>query len=159
MSESHSPVALPRQGRLLGLDYGTRRLGVAISDPDQSIASPVSNWDRKDAAQDARFLQHLVQEYRAVGLVVGLPVHMSGDEGEKAREARGFGAWAAGVCQLPVAYHDERYSTAFADEQLRAAGMTARQRVARRDMLAAQYLLQGYLESRSRGEAPSALED
>lgn len=150
------PVSeLPRIGRLIGLDYGTRRLGVAVSNPDQSIASPVVNWDRRDRAQDERFLARQVQEYRAVGLVVGLPVHMSGDEGEKAREARDFGAWAAAACGLPVAFHDERYSTAFADEQLRSAGLGHKQRQARRDMLAAQYLLQSYLDSRRAGGAPA----
>lgn len=151
-------ATLPLRGRLLGIDYGHRRLGVAVSNLDQTLASPVSNRERTDIAQDARFFRRQVTEYGAVGIVVGLPVHLSGDEGQKAREARQFGAWLAQVCQLPVRFHDERFSTRFADEQLREAGLKASQRQGRRDMLAAQYLLQAYLESRGgAGEAPPAL--
>ncbi len=139
---------LPGVGRLIGLDFGTRRFGVAVSNYDQTIASPVANWERKDLAQDARFLTKQVAEFRAVGLVVGLPVHMSGDEGEKAQEARAFGTWASTACGLPVAYHDERFSTLFADEELRAAGLSHKQRQARRDMLAAQFFLQSFLDAR-----------
>lgn len=151
-------ATLPLRGRLLGIDYGHRRLGVAVSNLDQTLASPVSNRERTDIAQDARFFRRQVTEYGAVGIVVGLPVHLSGDEGQKALEARQFGAWLAQVCQLPVRFHDERFSTRFADEQLREAGLKASQRQGRRDMLAAQYLLQAYLESRGgAGEAPPAL--
>ncbi|MFM8582890.1 MAG: Holliday junction resolvase RuvX [Planctomycetaceae bacterium] len=151
-------ATLPQRGRLLGIDYGSKRLGVAVSNLDQTLASPVSNRDRTDIEQDARFFRRQVAEYGAVGIVVGLPVHLSGDEGQKARESRQFGAWLAQVCQVPVRFHDERFSTRFADEQLRDAGLKASQRQGRRDMLAAQYLLQAYLESRaSAGEAPAGL--
>lgn len=139
---------LPSRGRLLGIDYGHRRLGIAVSNLDQTLASPIANRDRTDLEQDARFFRRQATEYAAVGVVVGLPVHLSGDEGAKAREARQFGKWIAEVCQLPVRFHDERFSTRFADEQLREAGLRASQRQGRRDMLAAQYLLQAYLDSR-----------
>jgi putative Holliday junction resolvase len=160
MSDSSEPTAdgeIPRYGRLLGLDYGTKRLGLALSNAEQSIATPLATYVRRDSKQDARHLLQEVQEHRAVGLVVGLPVHMSGDEGEKAREARAFGHWAGQATKLPVAFADERYTSAMADDHLRAAHLGPRKRQSLRDMLAAQILLQGFLDSTRRGEAPGAL--
>jgi len=155
-SEPASP-AFPAHGRLLGLDYGTKRLGLALSNAEQTIATPLETWLRRDQRQDEKYLQQKVKEYGVVGLVVGLPVHMSGDEGEKAREARLFGTWAATVTKLPVSYVDERYTTAMADAHLEAAHLGPKKRQSLRDMLAAQILLQGYLDSSRRGEAPGAL--
>src|SRR5262249_2159532 len=99
MNASSEPASsdFPAHGRLLGLDYGTKRLGLALSNAEQTIATPLETWLRRDQRQDEKYLQQKVQEYGVVGLVVGLPVHMSGDEGEKAREARVFGEWAATV--------------------------------------------------------------
>jgi putative Holliday junction resolvase len=141
----------------MGLDFGTKRLGLALSNAEQTIATPLETYLRRDARQDERHLVEKVREYAVVGLVVGLPVHMSGDEGEKAREARVFGEWAAGVTKRPVAFSDERYTTALADEHLRAAHLGPKKRQSLRDMLAAQILLQGYLESTRRGDPPGAM--
>jgi putative Holliday junction resolvase len=159
MSASFEPpkAEFPAHGRLLGLDYGTKRLGLALSNAEQTIATPLETWRRHDQRQDERHLQQKVQEYSVVGLVVGLPVHMSGDEGEKAREARLFGEWAATVTKLPVCYADERYTTAMADVHLQEAHLGPKKRQSLRDMLAAQILLQSYLESHHRGESPGAL--
>ena len=95
------------------------------------------------------YLRQLVEEYRVVGLVVGLPVHMSGDEGEKAREARAFGRWAAEATGLPVTWWDERYTTVIAEEALISAGLSKKKRKQRLDKLAAQIMLQAYLDRRS----------
>jgi putative Holliday junction resolvase len=156
-SSETSAADFPAQGRLLGLDYGTKRLGLALSNAEQTIATPLETYLRRDQRQDERYLQQKVKEYGVMGLVVGLPVHMSGDEGEKAREARLFGEWAAAVTKLPVCYADERYTTAMADAHLQVAHLGPRKRQSLRDMLAAQILLQGYLDSSRRGEAPGAL--
>ena len=106
------PAEVPRQGPLLGLDYGTRRIGVAICPPEQNFAAPLEIIQRTTVEQDAKRLEFLATDYRAVGLVVGLPVHMSGDEGGKAREARRFGGWASQITRLPVVYWAERYTSA-----------------------------------------------
>jgi putative Holliday junction resolvase len=148
---------LPLRGRLLGLDYGTKRVGLALSNLDQTIATPHETYERKDDVQDARHLARTVQEYSVVGLVVGLPVHISGDEGEKAREARAFGTWAARATKLPVAFTDERYTTAQADEHLFAAQVSPKKRRALRDMLAAQILLQSFLDSPRNNVTPGPL--
>jgi putative Holliday junction resolvase len=159
MSASSEPKAadFPAQGRLLGLDYGTKRLGLALSNADQTIATPLETYLRRDLRQDERHLQQKVQEYGVVGLVVGLPVHMSGDEGEKAREARAFGQWTADVTHRPVIFTDERYTSVMAEEHLHAAQLSPKKRKSLRDRVAAQILLQSYLDSPRRGEAPGAL--
>lgn len=151
MSDSSERIAdeseFPCEGRLLGLDYGTRRIGFALSNPEQTIASPLENYTRVNEPHDARRLKQIVEDYRVAGLVVGLPVHArSGDEGEKAREARAFGTWAAQVTGLPVCYHDERYTTAIAEGHLMSASLSKKKRQARLDKLAAQIMLQSFLD-------------
>lgn len=156
-SQPTADAGVPRRGRLLGLDYGTKRVGLALSNIDQTIATPLETYLRRDERQDERYLWQKVQEYGVAGLVIGLPVHMSGDEGEKAREARAFGQWAAAVTKLPVSFTDERYSTALADDHLRVAHVGPKKRKLLRDMLAAQILLQAFLENSRRDEAPESI--
>jgi putative Holliday junction resolvase len=145
---------LPREGRLIGLDYGTVRVGVAISTPDQTIASPLEIYQRRSLPKDATYFAELVRENRAVGLVVGLPMHIGGEEGIKAREAREFGAWVAGLTGLPVDFADERYTSAIAEDMLREAGLTKARRKQRIDKLAAQIFLQSFLDSRQPRQMP-----
>ncbi len=139
---------VPRRGRLLGLDYGTRRVGLSISDEEQRLAVPLETYSRRKPDDDARHLVAVVGDYRIVGLVIGLPLHMGGEEGQKAAEARRFGAWAGGAAGLPIAFWDERLSTAQADEHLAAANLRPNKRKLLRDKIAAQIMLQSYLESR-----------
>ena len=136
---------------------GTKQLGVAVSNPDQTIASPVENYTRQGLQADTRFLRRLVEEYRPLGIIVGLPVHMSGDEGGKAREARDFGSWIVEITGLPVRYADERFSSFAAEQHLLAAELSKKKRKARLDMLAAQGILQGYLEKTHKAEPPGAM--
>ncbi len=148
---------VPSKGVLLGLDFGTRRVGVAVSTPEQTIACPLETYHRRDANADAAYLKRLVAQYRVVGVVVGLPVHMSGHEGEKARQARRFGRWVHEVTGLPVQFWDERFTSSLADDVLQQGGLTRRQRKARRDKLAAQILLQSFLDAPDRSKPPVPL--
>jgi putative Holliday junction resolvase len=134
-------------GRLLGVDYGRVRIGLAVSDPDCKIAFPLATHRRQGPARDAAFFQTLVKEEAIAGLVVGLPLHLDGREGIKAAEARAFGAWLAEATGLPVVYWDERFTTVEAESALWAAGLTHRRRRDRRDRVAAQILLQTYLDA------------
>ena len=147
----------PSFGRLLGLDYGTKRVGVAVSNDEQTIASPLELWNRRTAVLDAARLRDYLSDYRIVGIVVGLPVHMSGADSAKSREAKTFGRWAASASGLPVRFFDERLTTAHAEEHLLSSGMTRRQREARLDKLAAQIMLQSYLDAPDRGQPPPDL--
>jgi putative Holliday junction resolvase len=134
-------------GRLLGVDYGTVRVGLAVSDPGRTFAFPLATHERQGPARDGEYFRALVKEEEVAGLVVGLPVHLDGREGTKAAEARAFGAWLAEVTGLPVVYWDERFTTAEAEAALWAAGLTHGRRKARRDRVAAQILLQTYLDA------------
>lgn len=139
---------LPRSGRLIGVDFGTRRHGIAVSTPEQSIASPLDVRERQRPESDAKWFLLLLEEYPAVGFVVGLPLHYGGEEGVKAAEAREFGAWLKSVTGRPVAFWDERCTSAAADDTMLEAGLSRDARKARRDMLAAAIILQSYLDSR-----------
>jgi putative Holliday junction resolvase len=136
---------LPRDGRLLGIDYGTRRLGFAVSTPEQSISCPLETCTRHGVASDARRLRELIEDYRLVGFVVGLPLHMNGDEGESARQAREFGRWLRETLGRPVTFWDERCSSAAADDWMLEADLSRQHRKGLRDRLAAHVILHGYL--------------
>jgi putative Holliday junction resolvase len=133
--------------RLLGVDFGTVRVGLAVSDAGRTIASPLATYARKSREQDAVFFKRLVAEEEIAGLVVGLPVHNDGREGQKAQEARAFGKWLAETTGLPVVFFDERFTTAQAEGFLLDAGLTSKRRKERRDRVAAQILLQAYLDA------------
>lgn len=149
---------VPDSGPLMGIDYGTRRIGIAICNEEQTLAMPLENYELQAPQVDGPWLRQMARGYGCVGLVVGLPVHMSGDEGGKAREARAFGQWAAEVTSLPVVWWDERFSSATADMHLDATGFTKKRRKARRDKIAAQVILQSFLDSDDRTLAPIAFD-
>ena len=83
----------PPRGRVAGIDYGTVRIGVAISDPGRSLSSPLESYTRRDRAADARYFQKLVADEQVQLFVVGLPVHLDGSESAKSVESRRFGQW------------------------------------------------------------------
>ena len=158
-------MALPTQndfapaGRLAGIDFGTVRIGIAITDIEQRLASPLENYTRRGEAADADHFRHLADAERVDRFIVGLPVHTSGDESAKSLEARRFGEWLGRVTGKPIEFFDERYTTSEAEQLLLGVKLTKKQRKARLDKLAAQILLTAYLESRSRGERPRSLDD
>ncbi len=157
--EATSPTGFPAQGRLAGVDYGTVRIGIAISDADQTIASPLDNYNRRNPRLDDQYFQELATQERVVGFVVGLPVHSSGDESKKSKEARVFGLRISKVTGLPVTWFDERYTSAHAAQLLQQAGMTRKKRKQRLDKIAAQILLSAYLESSRQVESTGSIED
>ena len=133
--------------RLLGVDYGTVRVGLAVTDADRIIASPLEVRERQGDERDSAFFRQLVEREQIGGIVVGLPMHTTGREGIKAAEARTFGEWLRKVTGLPIVFADERFTTAFAESALWQAGLTHKKRKARRDAVAAQMMLQGFIES------------
>jgi putative Holliday junction resolvase len=145
--------------RIVGIDYGTVRIGVAIADTEIGIATPAETLVRRTPALDAQYFQFLVTDNGIERFVVGLPVHLDGREGEKAREARQFGAWLREVTGVPVEFFDERFTTAEAAELLGPTHLTRKQRKSHRDQIAAQIMLTAYLESGSRGqESPGGID-
>jgi putative holliday junction resolvase len=151
-SPSHQSPVTSHPKRIAGIDFGTVRIGIALADTEVRIASPYENYNRHTPALDAEYFKQLATEERVDRFVVGLPVHLSGDESQKSQEAREFGQWLSETTGVPVEFFDERFTTSEADELLGAAKLTKKQRQARRDQLAAQIMLTAYLESGARGQ-------
>lgn len=133
-------------GSVLGLDPGERRIGVALAVPGTSMALPLTVLDRNDEWEAA--LRALVAEHRVAGIVVGLPVSLSGTEGAAAVGARSFAAHVASLVALPVDLVDERLSTVAAGRALAAAGAGGRRQRGVIDASAAAVILQAWLDAR-----------
>jgi putative holliday junction resolvase len=146
-ADERRSAQIGRPGRLAGIDYGTVRIGVAITDAERRIASPLANYTRRGEAADADYFRKLATAEQIVGFVVGLPVHLDGRESQKSTEARRFGQWLEKTTGVAVVFFDERFSTAEAEHALLGAELTKKQRKARLDKLAAQILLTAYLEA------------
>ena len=143
---------LPTTGRLLALDWGERRIGIALSDELQLFSSPLATVTRRDGKRFPMpvLLGH-VEAHHPVGIVVGLPLTLEGEEGESAGFARQLGTLMEQRSRLPVVYWDERLSTAHALRVIREQGGSTRGRKDDVDALAASVLLQGFLDSRRGG--------
>ncbi len=145
---------LPARGALIGLDLGTKTIGVATSDPDRRLATPVETIARKTFSADAKRLLALAAERKAIGFVLGLPVNMDGSEGPRAQSARAFARNLAKLTEVPIALWDERLSTAAVERALIAADASRARRKAVIDQHAAVYILQGALDRLARMDAP-----
>jgi len=151
---TEAATLLPPRGALIGLDLGSKTIGVAVSDPDRRLAAPVETVSRKRFALDAGRLLELTAERRAVGFVLGLPINMDGTEGPRAQSTRAFARNFARLTELPIALWDERLSTAAVERALIAADASRAKRKAVIDQHAAAYILQGALDRLSRNVPP-----
>jgi putative Holliday junction resolvase len=143
----------PLEGRLLGVDWGERRIGLALSDESQTLAQPLGTLTRRSGKRfPMTELIANVSRHAVVGVVVGLPLEASGDEGEPARAARALAEDIARRAERPVAMWDERFTTARVRRAVHEMGGTPRDRAGDVDALAATLLLQHYLDGR-RGTA------
>jgi len=140
----------PPRGSLLGLDLGTKTIGVATSDPDRRLATGVTTIQRKTFTADAKGLLALAAERHAVGLVLGLPINMDGTEGPRAQSTRAFARNLAKLTALPIALWDERLSTAAVERDLIAADASRSKRANVIDQHAAAFILQGALDRLAR---------
>lgn len=140
---------------MLGLDYGTRRIGLAISDPEGKLAFPAGVVERRSLAQDLEVLRRLVDERGVTRLVVGLPLHLDGRAGPEAAAARSFARALGDATGLPVDLLDERWTTQEAERALRDAEPRRRRRGVRVDATAATLLLRTWL-AREQAEAGRA---
>jgi putative Holliday junction resolvase len=136
----------PPRGTLMGLDLGTKTIGVAASDPDRRLATGIETIVRKKFAADAKRLLWLAHERRAAGFVLGLPINMDGTEGPRAQATRAFARNLAQLTELPIALWDERLSTAAVERDLIAADASRAKRAAVIDQHAAAFILQGALD-------------
>ena len=134
------------RGALIGLDLGTKTIGVAVSDPDRRLATGVTTVARSNFTADAARVLALAAERAACGFVLGLPINMDGSEGPRAQSTRAFARNFAKLTELPIALWDERLSTVAVERGLIAADMSRKRRAAVIDQHAAMFILQGALD-------------
>ena len=131
---------------LIGLDLGTKTIGVAVSDTILSVATPIKTIKRKKFSADADQLLRIISIKNCCGVVVGLPKNMDGSEGPRAQSTRAFARNFSAKAQLPITFWDERLSTVAAEKALLEADTTRKRRAEVIDHVAAAYILQGFLD-------------
>jgi len=136
----------PERGALIGLDLGTKTIGVAVSDPDRRLATGVETIQRKAFKQDAARLLAIATERKAVGMVLGLPINMDGSEGPRAQSTRAFARNLANLTALAIGFWDERLSTAAVERELIGMDVSRAKRAEVIDEHAAIFILQGALD-------------
>lgn len=142
---------MPAVGRVLALDLGDVRIGVAISDPDRRVALPLGTVHVGRPPGELTAIAALVDEHEATLVVVGDPLSLDGSRGRRATLAAEFAEALRGFLSVPVLLHDERLTTVEAERGLRVAGVKGRDRRAVVDAAAAQILLQAWLDAQPRG--------
>jgi putative Holliday junction resolvase len=143
--------ALPSKGALMGLDVGTKTIGLALSDPGRSVASPLETIRRSKFSDDVKRIEALIDQRGAIGFVIGLPVALDGSEGPRCQSVRQFAANLLARRDLPTLLWDERFSTAAIERFLvDEADMSRKRRAEVVDKMAAAYILQGALDALNR---------
>ena len=141
-------AGLPPGRCLLGLDLGSKTIGIAVADPSSVVASPLTTIRRSKLSKDAMALRTIIEDRQVGGLVIGLPVSLDGSEGPRCQATRQFAENLLGVFDIPIAYWDERLSTAAVERLLiNEADMNRKRRAEVIDKMAAAYILQGALDS------------
>lgn len=130
----------------MGVDYGDKRIGLALADDETKIATPWQSYTRRSPEADGAFFRAIAEAESLNKIVVGLPVMNDGSEGDKARAARRFGAWLKSVTGLEVYFFEERYTTVEAEALLANTKLPKKKKKARRDMIAAQIMLQSFVD-------------
>jgi len=136
----------PARGALIGLDLGTKTIGVAVSDPDRRLATGVETVKRKAFKADAARLLAIAAERKAAGFVLGLPINMDGSEGPRAQSTRAFARNLSQLTDLPIAFWDERLSTSAVERELIGMDVSRAKRAEVIDEHAAIFILQGALD-------------
>lgn len=143
-------AALPAGLRLLGVDLGTKTIGLALSDVERRLASPLETLSRAKFRADADRIKAVTTRYSVGGIVLGLPINMDGSEGPRAQATRAFARNLAALIPLPMTFWDERLSTAAVTRSLIEADVSRAKRQAVVDRMAAAYILQGALDRMAR---------
>lgn len=146
MTETDPLDAIPAMGKILGLDLGTKTIGVAVSDGMRYSATPLETIKRTKFTQDAERIIQLVAENNVVALILGLPLNMDGTEGPRVQSTRAFARNLSQKLDLPIAFWDERLSTAAVTRMMIDADLRRDRRAEVVDKLAASYILQGALD-------------
>ena len=149
-SDCHPMPAVERSGRIVALDLGEKRIGVAICDETQTVARSLTVLERKSRLTDFERISRIVDDNGAILLIVGLPLLASGEEGEKAAWVRDYCGDLQRQLEVPIRLWDEGYTTIQAEASLRERGIHGRKRRKRVDAVAAAFILQSYLDAQIR---------
>jgi putative holliday junction resolvase len=144
------PPLLAHEARLLGLDVGTKTIGMALSDVTRSVATPYHTVRRTKFTEDVSAIEAAIEEHEVGAVVIGLPLNLDGSEGPRAQSTRAFARNLAAHIQVPIAFWDERLSTAAVERHLIEADASRKRRAQVIDRMAAAYILQGALDRLSR---------
>jgi putative pre-16S rRNA nuclease len=140
------PPHLGRDARLLGLDVGTKTIGMALSDVTRSVATPFDTIRRSKFTADAKTIREVVEKNQVGALVIGFPLNLDGSEGPRAQSTRAFARNLAAHVTVPMVFWDERLSTAAVERHLIEADASRKRRAEVIDRMAAAYILQGALD-------------
>lgn len=140
------PPLLSREARLLGLDVGTKTIGMSLSDVTRSVATPYHTVRRTKFTEDAKAIEAVIEEHDVGAVVIGLPLNLDGSEGPRAQSTRAFARNLAARIAVPILFWDERLSTAAVERHLIEADASRKRRAEVIDRMAAAYILQGALE-------------
>ena len=140
------PPHLGRDARLLGLDVGTKTIGMALSDVTRSVATPFDTIHRTKFTVDAKTIREVVEKNQVGALVIGFPLNLDGSEGPRAQSTRAFARNLAAHVEVPMVFWDERLSTAAVERHLIEADASRKRRAEVVDRMAAAYILQGALD-------------
>jgi len=143
--EDLPPLLVP-EARLLGLDVGSKTIGMALSDVTRSIATPYHTVRRTKFTEDVKVIEAAIEEHDIGGIVIGLPLNLDGSEGPRAQSTRAFARNLAGHVAVPIVFWDERLSTAAVERHLIEADASRKRRAEVIDRMAAAYILQGALD-------------
>ena len=146
------PALLSPEARLLGLDVGTKTIGMALSDVTRSVATSYDTLRRTKFTGDAKAIQEVIEKNQIGGLVIGLPINLDGSEGPRAQSTRAFARNLAAHVAVPIVFWDERLSTAAVERHLIEADASRKRRAEVIDRMAAAYILQGALDRLKRLE-------
>jgi len=148
---------LPEQGRLLAIDHGKKRIGLAMSDISRMLVNPLETLSHDKFAVNATAIQILVEREKVAGLIIGYPLNMDDSEGSRCQSVRQFVRNLESYVQVPMLLWDERLSSDIAYDQMVEGGVRAAQRDSKVDMLAAAAILESYLQSGSNSKHKVAL--
>jgi putative holliday junction resolvase len=147
-------LSLPPKARLIGVDLGVKTIGLAISDVERRLASPLKTLPRGPFARDAEALNAIFSEFEIAGIVLGLPLALDGSDNPRAQSTRAFARNLSTTTNLPIAFWDERFSTAAVTRSLIASDVSRARRAQVVDKMAAAYILQGALDRLDRLARP-----
>ncbi len=134
--------------RILGIDFGDRNIGLAVSDPLFLTAQAIGRYRRQSQEKDKKYFQELVSQYEVGEIVIGLPLRMDGSPGTRVEKTKKFARWLENILHLPIVFWDERLTTQQALKMLRGQKVDFRKKKILKDQISASLILSSYLENK-----------